>query len=122
MSIYHHTFRFDAPLPSMQADVMGRWVRGKYRERWHKRVAEQTLGKRPKQPLTQARVRLVRASCTDQNRMDADNLRYSFKAVLDGFVACGLLADDCYAVIGEPEVTTTHAPKGSGWISVEIEG
>ncbi len=118
---YHETFRFEAPLPSTQADVQQRWARTKYRDQWHLRVKLTVGSRRPPEPLTRATVTLTRASSRPSRLCDADNIRISFKPILDGLVACGVLAEDNIGTIGEPLLQFEDAPPKRGWCSVEVE-
>jgi hypothetical protein len=72
----------------------------------------------PPGPLMRARLTLTRVSA---GKMDRDNLRSSFKAVVDGLVRCGVLFDDSEDVIGEPTVRHDAGKKGKGYITVRVE-
>ena len=116
--MWEKTFRIDH-LPGTQADVHRDWfVRNAYRKRWHKRVAEAVLvaGSGPPAPLSRAEVVCVRHSAREA---DPDNVTYSFKSILDGFVKAGVLADDTSEVV---DLTTSweYEPPNRGHIVVTI--
>ncbi len=119
MGEYHETFRFDF-LPHTQADVMSKWQRIKHRTDCHVRVALETLGRRPKKPLSRATLILTRASSRPKELCDADNIRVSFKPLLDGLVRAGVIEDDCIGVIGEPELRFETAKPKQGFVMIEV--
>jgi Holliday junction resolvase RusA-like endonuclease len=99
-----------------------------YRGDWRKRAAEVRRWKaivalhfakqRPEKPLTKANLTFVRCS---SRRPDEDGLVSGFKAVQDGLVECGILADDSFEVIGRPTYGWKKAPKNGGSIYVLVE-
>lgn len=52
--------------------------------------------------------------------MDADNLAISFKHPLDGLVKAEVIKDDKPSIIGQPKYLWQFAPKGKGFISIEV--
>jgi len=117
---YAHTFRFAAPLPKLQAGK-GHW-RAVHAERqgWHRRVAEAVMVERARPKLTLQRARIV---CTRHSfaQPDFENLAHSFKALLDGFVKCGVLQDDNPLVLVDQEYRWEPAPRGGSFLTVLIE-
>lgn len=110
-------------LPNLQADTMHWRTRHSYRKRWHNRVRAAVIDEagipRNGWPLRRAHIVYTRHS-SHHRAPDADNLAYSFKAVQDGLVKCGILDDDT------PEhITTEHrwqqCKRGEGFITVEVE-
>lgn len=86
-------------LPVLQADVMQRWQRKRYREVWRHQVAlaRQVAGPLPQKPLTSAQVVGIRYCCGTQP--DRQNVWYSFKPLTDGLIAAGLILDDNPSVL-----------------------
>lgn len=99
--MYH--LRIEIPgLPSLQSGSFGHWSdRRKHDKRWRQLVGWETLGKRPGKPLARAFVVCTRYSATS-TAPDDDNLRASFKPLIDGLVGdrndptdpTSILADD----------------------------
>jgi Holliday junction resolvase RusA-like endonuclease len=67
--------------------------------------------------LDKARVRFTRHSSI---RPDFDNLAASFKAVQDGLIDAGVIANDTFAVIGNPEYSWEKASPKGGKITIEV--
>jgi Holliday junction resolvase RusA-like endonuclease len=109
-------------LPKSPNDLLGaHWrQRSKHAKEWQEAVWAYLLkaGGKPPAPLTRARLSLIRYSSVEPDR---DNLRGSFKAVVDGLVKAGVLVDDTSAVIGEPYVHWIKAPPRKGMIQVIVE-
>lgn len=94
-----------------------RWVEAR---RWHRLVDEVVTytHQQPPQPILKAHVILTRFAFG--RRPDSDNLRSSFKHVLDALVKSQVLVDDSHAVIGEPEVYWEPAKPKQGKIRVSL--
>ena len=71
----------------------------------------------PPEPLKKAKVVLTRFSSVQP---DFENLTYSFKAVLDGLKAAGVIADDSPKYIGYPTYQWTRIKGNEGKIRVEV--
>jgi len=92
------------------------WTRvSAHAKTWHWRVRVAIGRDRPEQPLTRARVELVRHS---SRTPDEDNLVSSWKPVIDALVRSKVLVDD------KPEnmilVTRWERSKGPSWIGVGV--
>lgn len=94
-----------------------RWVESK---KWKREVGERIVYGRlgPDEPLKHARLILTRYAYG--RRPDSDNLRSSFKHILDGLVEARVLIDDSPDVIGEPEVRWLPAKAKQGKIRIEV--
>lgn len=68
--------------------------------------------------LESAQLTLTRCSSM---QCDADNLRSSFKSVVDALVKLGTIVDDNPTVIGTPVVLWEKARPRAGFIKVKIE-
>lgn len=90
-----------------------------YREakKWKRWVFIIVRTRRPAQPLTRARVEFTRFSYG--RGVDCDNLAISFKAVRDGLVEAGILANDAPENI-VAEYTWVRAEKNQGRIKVTV--
>lgn len=89
----------------------------KEKKKWHNLIAfycPRYDGK----PMATAKVTLIRRST---HPCDFDGLVGSFKYVLDGLVKLGVLEDDKYEVIGEPEYKWEKVKRDSQGIVVVIE-
>ena len=117
------TIKFSLPgLPKVTTNAnsnwKARWVEAK---KW-KRAVENTLvyGQLvPKEPFTKATLTLERFAFGRQP--DADNLRSSFKHVVDALVKVGVIFDDSVDVIGEPVCIWHKAKPKQGMITVTVE-
>jgi Holliday junction resolvase RusA-like endonuclease len=116
---YTLEFRLDL-LPRSPNELLRRhWATvSNYNKRIYRLVSMCVGVNLPEVPLTRARLTLTRVSA---GKMDRDNLRSSFKAVVDGLVRCGVLFDDSEEVIGEPVVKHEAGKKGKGYITVRVE-
>ncbi len=76
-----------------------------------------TNGINPRIALTKAKIKLTRVSSV---MPDADNLRGSFKPVMDALVKLGTIIDDNPNVVGEPEVEWVKGKPKEGYIIVQI--
>lgn len=68
--------------------------------------------------LEKAQLTLTRCSSM---QCDADNLRSSFKSVVDALVKLGVIIDDKQSVIGEPVVLWEKARPKAGFIKLRID-
>lgn len=84
---------------------------------WKDMVAFSTIGKRPKLPLSKARVEFKRYSSVEP---DYDGLVISFKAIMDGIVESGVLIDDKLSVTGPWDVSWEKCKPGKGKIWARI--
>ncbi len=111
---------FKKPLPTLQADVMQKWDRTKYRKEWHKRVwlAVRESGEKPREPWKTAGIVVVRHSALPEP--DRDNLAYSAKVILDGLVKAGVIADDAPANLEIQRYTWEHATGADQRVEVEV--
>lgn len=90
-------------LPRLQADVMQRWQRTKYRRDWKTKIAWAVKldGGPPPEPLQSAQIIGIRYCCGVPP--DRQNVWYSFK-IIDGLLpvakgGCGVIADDSPGVL-----------------------
>ena len=114
---YDETFRFDG-LPVLQPDQMPWRKRAGYRRGWHNRVALAVFDRyAPPKPIAKARITCVRRSSAQP---DADNLGYSFKQIIDGYVKAGILQDDTPEHI-ETEYRWERAAPKAGHVEIRIE-
>lgn len=92
----------------------------KLREQWEMIVLAHVMGQRvmPVPSLARARITLTRRSSVEP---DADNLRFSWKPVLDALKRCGIILDDKPAVIGTPVCIWEKAKPKQGSITVLVE-
>lgn len=109
-------------LPELQtAGARGHWAK-RHREarRWKELVAWRARAEGlPPVPLAGAAVELVRHSCFEP---DADNLRASFKPLVDGLVYGRVLLDDSPDIIGAPVCRWEKAPRRRGYVEISVEG
>ena len=113
--------RFDS-LPELQADKMHWRIRARYRKAWHERVQDELWWQTSwkyygSRPLEKAHLVCIRYS--SGKAPDQDNLRYSFKPILDGLVRAGVLLDDSPEVI-TAEYHHAKAKRGAGYVTVEV--
>ncbi len=95
------------------------WVhRWKEAKKWKKLVALEILSRGPCTLLQKAKITLTRYS---SRCPDSDGLVSSFKHVIDGIVASGMLPNDTFKTIGMPEYKWEKAPAKKGKIKVKIE-
>ena len=73
--------------------------------------------KKPKTPLTKARIVFTRHSSLEP---DPDNLIISFKSCMDGLKLAGVIIDDRRINIGTSQYKWIYAPKNKGFITVEV--
>lgn len=109
-------------LPKMSNQLLrGHWASKQGHARKWKKAVDDVLKDRikPPCPLISAVLTLTRHS---SSRPDFDGLVSSFKAVVDGLVESGVLADDSHEVIGVPTYIWEKASPGKGFISVRVEG
>ncbi len=81
-------------------------------------IAYLLIGKKPKEPLFEAKLTLVRCSSSEP---DFDGLVSSFKYVVDTLKDCGVIVDDKMRNIGQSSYQWEYAPPKKGMIIVVIE-
>lgn len=90
------------------------------RDAWEKTILVHAANSgKPKTPLTKAKITFTRFSSVEP---DADNLRFSYKPLLDAMKRAGIILDDKPGVIGEPSCFWVKARAKEGSISVVVEG
>lgn len=124
--MYH--LRIEIPgLPSLQSGAFGHWrARRSHDQRWKDLVAYETLGKRPKPPLERSFVVCTRHSAAS-GPPDDDNLRASFKPLIDGLVGnkkdpldpTRVMADDSPKHM-TAEYSWEKCPRGKGRVVMEV--
>ncbi len=111
--------KFDG-LPSGQS-LSGRnpFAIAKERKAWHRIVWFGCRLKLPPYPLPLVRAVYTRHSAST---IDPTNLGWSFKAIEDGLVGCGVLRDDGPEnyVGGKPDCRSKKAPPKGGFVSILI--
>lgn len=107
-------------LPKMPNALLGApWkVRAGQATTWQRRVWRSCWHLKPPQPLTCASLTLTRASSVEP---DHDGLVGSFKAIVDGLVAAGILASDKVSVTGQPTYLWEKCPPTKGHVKVKVE-
>ena len=115
---YSLAFRLDG-LPTGQAHRHPIVV-ARERKQWHRAVWFTVRLKLPPFPLPLVRATFTRHSAAT---IDPTNNAWSFKAIEDGLVEAGVLADDGPEnyVGGFPDCGWKKAPQGRGFITIEIE-
>jgi Holliday junction resolvase RusA-like endonuclease len=93
-------------------------VRQRHAKKWERLVWAKVWNHRPPAPLKKAKLELVRYSV---RKMDADNLRSSFKPICDALVKNQIIRDDSYDVIGEPVVRQEKTKRGIKKIEVFVQ-
>ncbi len=114
---YHLKFTLEG-LPAMGLNSRRHW-RTVYRENqaWGVRVKLAIRGKVPEHPLRRATIALARHSSVEP---DFDNLSSSFKCILDALETHRVIENDKMSVIGQPVYQWHKAPRGHGFIEVEV--
>ena len=93
-------------------------VRKKDKDAWYKAVSAAIPRiNRPKTPLESVKIKFGRHSTTAP---DYDGLVMSFKYVCDALIKFGIIKDDSMKYIGMPEFYWEKAPRGKGFITVEV--
>lgn len=92
--------------------------KGEYVKAWHHRVWASVGARKPAEPLLRAKLTLTRFSSIEP---DFDGLVSSFKAVIDGLIKCGVLADDKMSNIGQSDYLWVKAAPKNGKITVKVE-
>lgn len=117
-----YVLEFSVPtLPKSPNQLLGaHWaVRANHAKRWERLIWAYVWPRKPAAPLKKAKLTLIRHSI---RVMDADNLRSSFKPVVDALVKLGIIADDSMAVIGEPIVRHERTRRKEQKITIIVEG
>lgn len=89
----------------------------RHRKEWRLGVAQVCRVRRPNEPLERVAVVLTRNSAS---KMDFDNRVASFKPVIDGLKDAGIIKDDNDSVILKRDYPQGKAPKGEGYIRVQV--
>lgn len=107
-------------LPKRPNQVLHKHWRSNNREaqNWIEAVWKTVGAKKPPKPLNKARLICIRYSSSEP---DYDGLVGSFKHVIDGLKACGVIQDDKSSVIGIPTYHWERAPAKAGRIFVQVE-
>lgn len=116
-----YEFEFTIPELPQTTNSHGRvhWaIKVKLAKYWKTTVLLAVGNKKPKFPLTKAKLTLTRHS---SNAPDADGLVSSFKHVVDGLTIAAVIKDDSMKVIGFPIYLWNKCPRGQGKITVKIE-
>jgi len=93
-------------------------VKKKIKDHWKGLVHNASISNGvPEKPLVEAKLSLTRFS---SGRCDFDGLVSSFKHCIDGLVSAGVLIDDNYQVIGQPEYKHIKCKKSEGHILIEV--
>jgi hypothetical protein len=108
-------------LPKITTNANSNWrTRWAQARRWKDLVRQRIDFKsKPQSPILRARVICTRFA--HGARPDSDNLRSSFKHVIDGLVEVGVLANDDFNSIGEPIVLWEKAKPKQGKIKIIVE-
>ena len=93
-------------------------VRAGYAKRWLRFISNALATNRRLAPCQKAKVTLTRYGT---RKLDSDNLRSSFKCILDALKKCGVIVDDSPDVIGTPEVIFEKVPRKETRIKVRVE-
>ena len=106
-------------LPSLQRQVWSHWTKvRRERDQWRDLIAVVTARQRPAKPLQKADVFFTRFSSAEP---DYTNMVASYKPIEDALVKLGILRDDSPQVIVSREYAWERAPRGGGYIKVEIQ-
>lgn len=103
-------------LPNRKGQKRHWAVEHKYRKAWHTAVRAALGTQRPPEPWPHSHLTLTRRS---DKQPDEDNLMASWKPVIDGLRACGVIEDDSpkHVIVRS---NWKHAPRGQGAISVVV--
>lgn len=93
-------------------------ARMRHKRLWKRDVFLITFNQRPPVPLKKAHITLTRHSSKE---CDDDNLRASFKPILDGLKQAKIIEDDKPSVIGSPVCQWRKTPAKQGRITVIVE-
>ena len=117
--MYH--LRIEIPgLPQLQNGAFGHWsARRRHDARWKQLVAYKCIGQRPKDPLERAFVVCTRYSAANK-APDDDNLRASFKPLIDGLVWRGMILVDDSPEHMTAEYHWEKCPRGEGRVVIEV--
>jgi hypothetical protein len=117
--LYELAFRLGGLPSGQQSTGRNRFAIAAERKRWHRAVWFQVRPKLPPVPL-----RLVEAVYTRHSSVGIDptNLAWSFKAIEDGLVECGVLRDDGPEnyLDGRPDYRWEAAPPRGGFVTIHI--
>lgn len=116
---YHVLLRIEGlPKPYNAITHMHWYVKKQIKDKAQKAIKEASEGMRPAVPLTKAKLICRRHSC---KAPDFEGLVSSFKHLIDGLVVHKILIDDNMDIIGKPDFRWLKAPRGKGFIEIEIE-
>lgn len=109
-------------LPRRTNNMRSSW-KARYGEAklWKARVMKAIVCSRkplPPEPLAKAKLTLTRLSSTEP---DFDGLVSSFKHVIDGLIAAGIIENDKTENIGRPDYLWERGKRGEGKIRVRVE-
>lgn len=124
--MYHLRISLDG-LPQLQSGSFGsRWARRDHDKRWKELVGWATVGKRPKPPLERVMVVCTRLSASNEPP-DDDNLRASFKPLIDALVGKKNDPTDPTRIFVDdsPKHMTAqyhweNCPRGKGRVVIEV--
>lgn len=94
-------------------------TRQSHKVKWHRDIYYCTFGKTPPKPLKKAKLELTRYSSFQP---DDDNLRSSFKHIIDALVECKILENDRVENIGTPDIKWSKIGPKKGFINIKIMG
>lgn len=94
-------------------------VKAKEARKWKTYVLATIGNDKPDSPLKKAKLTCLRASSVEP---DFDGLVSSFKHIIDGLKAAGVIEDDKPSVIGQPKFKWMKVAPGNGFCVITIEG
>jgi len=109
-------------LPVLQADVMQRWTRKRYREVWAARtqLAIMCQTKAPAEPLKSAEITAIRF-CTG-TPPDWPNVVYSFKPIIDSLVGWIIEDDNPSVLLSEKYYSVRVRTKAEQRLEISLVG
>lgn len=93
-------------------------VKNSHAKTWKTLILYATVGKRPLEPLTKARLTLTRCSAKEP---DFDGLVSSFKHVVDALIFSKIIIDDSTKHVGIPTYVWEKAKPKEGKIRIKVE-
>jgi hypothetical protein len=106
-------------LPKLTNGSRTHWrVKHAHALKWKLRVSLACHGRKPREPLSKAHVRITRCSSVEP---DFDGLVSGGKHLIDGLVECGVLVGDKMSVIGRPEYLWEKRKPRDGHVIVEVK-
>ena len=117
--VYEIAFQIPGLPATTNANGRKHWaLKAKEARHWKKEVAAAIGYNKPSKPLPRASLTLTRASSVAP---DFDGLVSSFKHVIDALRECGIISEDKLVNIGAPKYLWEPAPRGKGYIRVQVE-